>query len=325
MENRREIPSLHVLKALCALFVVMIHIPFYGQHAFSPIIVCAVPCFFLISGYFLYSEEIVKVREKLRKGLKKIFIAILAINAVYVFWRVMQGNSPSWKQIADIFITGTRINLPLWYLTAYAWAIVLLLFFVRKSDRALYFFPFFILACLLMGRYNFVFFHGIGFAFCVRGNALTIALPIVSLGYLLHKYEVRLLSFRHLNILPVIVIVLSYIELYLLERFAINNSTSYLVCTLPLACSLFLLALKHKDFYVPFVCEIGKIHSANIYYFHILTWDAILSHISAIYSIGAATTFIATLCGSVVLVWLQGQMQRLCPYRFKHKETQQKS
>ncbi len=321
METRKEISSLYILKTLCALFVVMIHTPFWGKDILSPIIRCAVPCFFLISGYFLYSDELKKTREKLLKTLKKIFVAILVTNAVYLICKLINGRIFSWGEITDIFITGESICLPLWYLTAYAWALVFLLIFLRKTDRLLVVFPIFFLGHLLMARYSFVFFPGIEFLSGERTNALTVALPILSLGYLIHKYESRILYFRSPLAWIGMFAFFSYVEQYLLSYFQVNNDLAYLASTLPLACAMFLIALKHKDFHIPYVCAIGKLHSSNIYYFHMLSWNVVLSHIPMIYSICAEISFVATLGGSVVLVWLQNKARQWQQNRLQSKEA----
>ena len=65
VEQRKSISSLYVLKAICAFLVVIIHFPMKYGYYFYPIVRIAVPCFFMISGYFLYSDN----REKLMSNL----------------------------------------------------------------------------------------------------------------------------------------------------------------------------------------------------------------------------------------------------------------
>lgn len=333
MGTKKGISSLYVLKALCALFVVMNHSSILGKETLMPILRCAVPCFFLISGYFLYSAELGKVRQKLWKNLKKIFLITLAVNGVFVLYRFAVCTIPlcrglgsnghialTWNKIADIFLTGRGGYPHLWYLTAYAWALVLLLLFVRKTDRFTYVFPFFFLVSLLLGKYSFVLFPGIEFGFSLQVNALTVALPIVSLGYLMHKYESRLLNFRLLNILPAVFIISAFAENYLMEAFRINIAIEYWACTLPLACSLLLLALKYKDFYIPCVCEIGKSHSANIYYFHVIPLSMVRILLPSLQEIGAIVVFLMSWGISVVLEWMQKVVQHWWQRRLNQRE-----
>jgi len=78
MENsktqKKDIPGLFALKALCALFVVIIHVPFIGKDTLAPIIRIAVPCFFMISGFFLYSGNAQAETTKAWKWAKKAFM-----------------------------------------------------------------------------------------------------------------------------------------------------------------------------------------------------------------------------------------------------------
>ena len=67
-----EYHSLYVLKALAALFVLMIHFEFYKRQYLEPIFKCGVPVFYIISGFFLYSANPISERGKIRKGMKKI-------------------------------------------------------------------------------------------------------------------------------------------------------------------------------------------------------------------------------------------------------------
>ena len=47
-----EYHSLYVLKALAALFVLMIHFVFYKRQYLEPILKCGVPVFYIISVFF---------------------------------------------------------------------------------------------------------------------------------------------------------------------------------------------------------------------------------------------------------------------------------
>ena len=66
----KKIYSLYLLKCICAFFVVGIHFPFYGKGLLLPLIVVAVPVFFIISGYFVCPsmDNKEKSLSKLRGG-----------------------------------------------------------------------------------------------------------------------------------------------------------------------------------------------------------------------------------------------------------------
>lgn len=68
--------SIDSLKILCALLVVFIHTNFAYQGYILPLARCAVPCFFIISGFFLYDGTKIGIK-RLRKSIKHIFLIII--------------------------------------------------------------------------------------------------------------------------------------------------------------------------------------------------------------------------------------------------------
>lgn len=81
-DGRKEIPSLYVLKALCALFVVMIHTDFVGKAYLSPVIRIAVPCFYILSGYFLYAGNAQKECSRAWRWVKKAFLLAVCLDVI---------------------------------------------------------------------------------------------------------------------------------------------------------------------------------------------------------------------------------------------------
>ena len=72
--SRPPISSLYVAKAFAALLVVIAHIPLGALKAWIyPWTLIAVPIFFLISGYFLYSLDESKSAERTWQSLKKTY------------------------------------------------------------------------------------------------------------------------------------------------------------------------------------------------------------------------------------------------------------
>lgn len=79
--RREAISSLYVLKAICAFIVVACHSP---MKAFPmPFHDIAVPCFFMITGYFLYSEDVAKTVKKAFQNAKKVLGILLFFTCVY--------------------------------------------------------------------------------------------------------------------------------------------------------------------------------------------------------------------------------------------------
>lgn len=84
--KRAEIPPLYALKALCALFVVIIHTNMIGKEALSPLVRIAVPVFYIITGYFLYTGNAENECAKAWKWTKKAFFLALGLNIIYFFF-----------------------------------------------------------------------------------------------------------------------------------------------------------------------------------------------------------------------------------------------
>ncbi len=82
---------------LCRFFfafcVVLIHVPMHGQSLLTPIFRCAVPFFYIVSGYFLYDSDEIRLKNKMLKNAIKwmllyikyfVIITIISI-AVHIY------------------------------------------------------------------------------------------------------------------------------------------------------------------------------------------------------------------------------------------------
>lgn len=79
----------------------------------SPIAMAAVPIFFLISGYFLYSPSEEKSYERVKKSIKKIVPIFLIVQLFYWVWLMPNhGNLlNSWSAVSDLFLTQEPYSL----------------------------------------------------------------------------------------------------------------------------------------------------------------------------------------------------------------------
>ena len=311
--ERSEIASLYALKAICALFVVMIHVSFLGKAYVLPLTKCAVPCFLMISGYLLYDREISVMRSRMKRWLLKTSILVIVTNTIYGIVAYMGGRVIRFIDIAFVFITGTSICLPLWYLTAFALCLLVLLLVCRRSTRCFFIFPWCILICLLLARYSFIFGQDWECPFGLRTNALTVALPCVSIGYLIRRYQGRIMPLAWVRYAPLLIIVPIYIEEFVLSTFFVNNGMSYGIFTIPQAFLLVLWCVTFPDKYCPILKQIGKYHSANIYYIHSLVGMVIAKSLppsppwisTCIWGMGAWLVFLLSWCVSILLLRLK--------------------
>lgn len=179
-----EIPSLHCLKTLCALFVVIIHSRMIGRDGLMPAIVVAVPCFYAISGYFLYTGNRQKEIGRARRWIVKILLITALTNMAYLAFFHLLDRHYAWRELAFNIFSGSVISVHLWYLSALWQALLLFLLILRCCPRLVHLLPCLLLLSLAMARYSFLFWNEPP-AIWLRCNSITVALPCLSLGYLL--------------------------------------------------------------------------------------------------------------------------------------------
>lgn len=269
---RRELPSVYVLKAICAFFVVLIHIPFLWSQYLQPLIVTAVPCFYLISGFFLYNGDAGIEISRAWSWIKKIFLINLVVNAIYIaYYYCVFGYTYSFGDIAHAIVTGSGVVAHTWYLAAMWEALVVFLLIRRKFPFLIQVAPFFLLLNLMLGRYNFLICsEAHHWPIYIRLNFLSVALPYLSLGYLLSRSRSVFENSKCVLLFLFAAIALLYGEDLLLQVLSVRSGGSYYCATVVLAVSLLVVALRYTDSRWSWLIYIGKYHSANIYYFHVL-------------------------------------------------------
>lgn len=269
--NRRSISSLYVLKALCAFFVVASHAPL----AAMPVVFIdlGVPCFFMISGYFLYSNEIGEVKRRASKGARKALLLLLLLTPIYFLVDpvdISQTTLP--LALRWIFVSiPNKYGGPLWYLVSLFWGLLTLRLYIHAfKGRGIHWLIGLTALGLVIGRYRFVWDNSAESSYFVF-NFINYALPCLSIGYLARKYEDVLASYRAIDHAIYLSLALC-IEESLLGYFSGGlSSTGPYILTFPTAFAWFWVALQYKDFgQSSFVETIGRDHSARIYYWHML-------------------------------------------------------
>ena len=203
VEQRKSISSLYVLKAICAFLVVIIHFPMKYGYYFYPIVRIAVPCFFMISGYFLYSDN----REKLMSNLKRALRKTLQVTIwAYVFYflvelflfLIFKNNTldiPSHTLLYYI-VAGPSIggSSHLWYLIAYIETLIIALICAKTNTIKVlwWLFPIGLILNLLIGKYSFILppidFSVVGLPkYIAARNFITLGIPAFAVGLFLRK------------------------------------------------------------------------------------------------------------------------------------------
>lgn len=286
-----SIPSLYVLKALCAISIVFLHTPslFHEDYLIKPFSRIAVPLFFMITGYFLSGGGGKIDNDRLKRRVFNVFKLIIVANSVYALFGIIgealgignyiNGDFLSLEFWLRCVFSGDCFSSVLWYLTATFWALILI-WFLNKVDllrdkALLIIIPFLIIAGLLLNRYSKLVF-GIDIPCIFSRNAIFMALPYILLGHLLHNLELNgHLERVHNVILPTIVaIIIAYMEFGMLFFFHYDSTTTDVYLTgCPLSICIFMVCLRYPN---PFennwlwnkLGEIGKNHSKNLYLWH---------------------------------------------------------
>ena len=277
----KTITSLYSLKGIACLMVVMGHIPSIVRSPLSPIL-RGVPLFLMISGYLLYTPDGKELSQKAAKQLKKICCVIVCVHAVYAIYSALRAYFSAtytfpiqtWSEFFNWLLCGTELGHGvLWYLHTYAWTLAVLWTLSRKGNvKYIRYLPFLLIANLVLGRYLFLFPFEIQ-NFGLRQNCFTVGLPYFAIGYLAHQYESQLhaVPIRKWLILMFGSLVAVYAEIALLTIMGRNNHFADFVFNIPLSVTLFTLMALHPLWEVsPWLVRLGRDHSANIYYWHML-------------------------------------------------------
>ena len=119
--------SLDTLKFICAALVVMLHVKTPWQHYYIPVARCAVPVFFIISGYFLMGNGMI---TRMCKGSKRILVILFYSSILFALVSVVRHGFnigciiPSVSKIVKfILLNDNPWAFHLWYLSAYLYVL----------------------------------------------------------------------------------------------------------------------------------------------------------------------------------------------------------
>ena len=199
--------SLDVAKAIAAFLVVCIHVSFPGEtgQIIKVFARCAVPFFFMVSGYFCYYENnnaAVKIPFKIIHILKLFAVSIL----FYFGWEYLMkvsggGNAAEWiKELTDIkhlkefvFYNSTSpVRAHLWFLPAliYCYAVDFCIEKLHIRKAAYRCIP--ILSVVLLWRAEFCRFAGGFYHTMEYRNFLFTGMSFYLMGQMIHEKQDKL-------------------------------------------------------------------------------------------------------------------------------------
>ena len=287
--------GLDSLKALCAFMVVCIHAPFPGVlgRCFEVICCLAVPCFFMISGFF-YPGCIARKgeRNQIIKIVKLTFVSL----AAYFVWTFLffRWTSQDFSQIIHrllsvngmfklIVCNNVNFAYHLWYLLAFLYVLIIV-YSVRKLGMKKLLFaavPFLILVSIVIGRYSEVFL-GRFISLDFSRNAYFLGLPFFCIGWFISENREKItakLNKRLLILLIAVFGMLGPVEYFVLEMLGKGSvgdmyfSTAFFVVSVFVYCAFF---SQGKTIFA----NIGRKFSTSVYIVHVLVIDVLYDIIS---------------------------------------------
>ena len=280
--------SLDLLKFIMAYEVVMLHCSQAPYSIVRPIVDSAVPCFFMISGFLIYSEDINSYQEKLKRAIKKITIILIwstLLCGLNDFYKLIVyhdiGNFTSCALFDFILFNENPFAFHLWYISAYLYTLVFYLLLVPKliSMRISWIMGLWLAGIILVASY--IVSHHANIRFIYVRNFLFQGIPFFGMGMLLKKYDsfFHKLQMRQIVFLLLFVIlfaiVIKSIELYSMETYVFSGLIAFI--------TLLLFSSHYKE-KVSWLSTIGKEDGLYIYIFHplvmnLLKTDVVMSNI----------------------------------------------
>ena len=207
----RRLHNIDSLKFLCAVLVIFLHVYTPYQEYILPLTRCAVPCFLIISGYLIFTNDSLKLEAHLKKSIKKmiqILVWSTLLFAVVKFLFAFKNNDFSFLNLNAlakfILLNENPFGFHLWYIGAYLYTLIIV-FFSVKCDKLKYIWwsvPFLLLLDLCLGKYSLILWHK-EFSFILVRNFLCVGIPYFSIGMLLRQWQEQILNFKHLQILAI--------------------------------------------------------------------------------------------------------------------------
>lgn len=276
----RRLHNIDSLKFLCAVLVIFLHVYTPYQEYILPLTRCAVPCFLIISGYLIFTNDSLKLEAHLKKSIKKmiqILVWSTLLFAVVKFLFAFKNNDFSFLNLNAlgkfILLNENPFGFHLWYIGAYLYTLIIV-FFSVKCDKLKYIWwsvPFLLLLDLCLGKYSLILWHK-EFSFILVRNFLCVGIPYFSIGMLLRQWQEQILNFKHLQILAMGGVILfsltSLMENRLLIELHANATRDHYISSTFLAVSLFILFLSATQTKTNALSALGEKDSLYIYIFH---------------------------------------------------------
>ena len=248
--------SIDIMRFVFAFLVVVIHVPIVGGEYVMPLARCSVPFFYVVSGFYLFSDEKERQKMKMATSARKWFLLwfvysvvlssiVLVYNSVYdshITWTghdtelmLLSGVCPALDliRIKDVAY-GTSV---LWFLYSGAFAFTLL-YIARKllGTKILSFAVAVIFTSSLVVNYSN--------ENIIVPRTVSVALPCIYLGYMMKKHIEMISVFSTSRIMVSIALFTAtlYVE-------ALFRHVEVYMSTIPLTLLVFMYLIKNPSLF----------------------------------------------------------------------------
>lgn len=276
MNNRNH--SIDILKFICSILVVFIHTGWRYRNEFLPVTRCAVPCFFIISGYLLFDKEKQTIKpERLKRNIFHVIKISFWATLFFIAWKELllitsYGHIwiPSIKSLKKmVFLNVNPFGGHLWYLFAYLY-VLLIIMLVNKYNKwkQLYF-----LVPLLLAPHIILLLSNQNLSYVYVRNFLFTGLPFFAIGTIIKsKSNINVNKNIRNKVILITCIILFSITSLLERSFLLSMGKPAVrelyISSVILAICLFLLALSFESKQKTWFSDIGEKDSLYIYIFH---------------------------------------------------------
>lgn len=289
MENKRNI-YLDLFKFILAFMVVCIH--FNTDSVLFPIYRVAVPSFFMISGYFSFSNDQSLQNQKNKKLIKSAIRYLIIGSVIYLIFDLISifvcliSKIPH-TELQHLILTGkiSGMGMPLlfghhlWFLLSLL-ILALLHYLICKHQKENWYkflIPISILLALFLGGYGSLF-NIISLPQTISRNAFLIGLPLFGIGFNIKKHNVCITS----KLAKLIILFLAIIILFLSILESKIVVLEYYICSVISSCCflLFFVSIKPKN--SKFNDVFYKVFGTNCPFYIYIVHIMVGTHIKAI-------------------------------------------
>lgn len=301
--------SLDTLKLICAIFVIFIHTPqpdIWGNYI-TPLICCAVPIFFMISGYFTYGKK--DIKYTIHKRITQLLTIFAIIFLFYFSLSLIANGRDSLEHLSILFsykfilLNSVPCSMHLWYIVAYIYVLLIILLVDRFNLYKWLFFitPILLLTALTIGKYSEIIL-GHSFPANYTRNFLFTGLPFFTLGMLIKKAK-QLPNIYVIGVLCIVFYIVGIIEVL-----NVKNLGDYYASTIFLSLSIFILFINIKQGKDNIFSRIGRKDSLYIYLLHFII-AASITQLCKTFSYLQFFSTSLTLVLTLVLIYILRQLK----------------